>query len=81
MTLPRWASPTAVRWRWRRGAAARCCPPWSPTGCGPGNFFAPFHWNDEHGEYLAINAVTNDAVDPVSLQPEFKVCAVRLRSR
>ena len=37
----------------------------------------PFHWNDEHGEYLTINAVTNDAVDPDSLQPEFKVCAVR----
>ena len=47
----------------------------------PGNCFAPFHWNDEHGEYLAINAVTSDAVDPVSLQPEFKVCAVRLRCR
>ena len=39
----------------------------------------PFHWNDEHGEYLTINAVTNDAVDPESLQPEFKVCAVSLR--
>ena len=42
----------------------------------PGNCFVPFHWNDEHGEYLTINAVTNDAVDPDSLQPEFKVCAV-----
>jgi sulfite reductase (NADPH) flavoprotein alpha-component len=39
----------------------------------------PFHWNDEHGEYLTINALTNDAVDPDSLQPEFKVCAVSLR--
>ncbi|MFB7722035.1 molybdopterin-dependent oxidoreductase [Nocardia sp. NPDC056100] len=45
----------------------------------PGNCFAPFHWNDEQGEYLTINAVTNDAVDPASLQPEFKACAVRLR--
>lgn len=45
----------------------------------PGNCFAPFHWNDEHGEYLTINALTNDAVDPESLQPEFKVCAVSLR--
>ncbi len=44
----------------------------------PGNTWAPFHWNDEQGDELAINAVTNDAVDPVSLQPEFKVCAVRL---
>ncbi|GGG23206.1 hypothetical protein GCM10007304_41250 [Rhodococcoides trifolii] len=45
-----------------------------------GNVFAPFHWNDEQGEYLTVNAVTNDAVDPVSLQPEFKVCAVALRA-
>lgn len=45
----------------------------------PGSCFAPFHWNDEHGEYLTINAVTNDAVDPDSLQPEFKACAVSLR--
>ncbi|BBY25612.1 bifunctional reductase [Mycobacterium stomatepiae] len=42
----------------------------------PGNCFAPFHWNDAFGEYLSINAVTNDAVDPVSFQPEFKACAV-----
>ena len=30
------------------------------------------------GEYLSVNAVTNDAVDPISFQPEFKVCAVSL---
>ncbi|MBA0047243.1 bifunctional nitrate reductase/sulfite reductase flavoprotein subunit alpha [Mycobacteroides sp. LB1] len=45
----------------------------------PGNCFVPFHWNDEHGEYLAINALTSDAVDPDSLQPELKVCAVSMR--
>ncbi|WP_123025829.1 bifunctional nitrate reductase/sulfite reductase flavoprotein subunit alpha [Mycolicibacterium stellerae] len=45
----------------------------------PGNCFVPFHWNDEHGEYLTINALTNDAVDPDSLQPEFKLCAISLR--
>lgn len=45
----------------------------------PGGCFAPFHWNDEHGEYLTVNAVTNDAVDLDSLQPEFKACAVALR--
>ncbi|MDI9977570.1 bifunctional nitrate reductase/sulfite reductase flavoprotein subunit alpha [Rhodococcus sp. IEGM 1307] len=43
-----------------------------------GGCFAPFHWNDSFGEYLSINAVTNDAVDPVSFQPEFKACAVSL---
>ncbi|WP_249644085.1 bifunctional nitrate reductase/sulfite reductase flavoprotein subunit alpha [Nocardia sputi] len=44
-----------------------------------GDCFVPFHWNDEQGEYLTINAVTNDAVDPASLQPEFKACAIALR--
>lgn len=44
----------------------------------PGNCFVPFHWNDVFGEDLAINAVTNDAVDPISFQPEFKYCAVAL---
>ncbi|MEU6236306.1 molybdopterin-dependent oxidoreductase [Kitasatospora sp. NPDC047058] len=46
----------------------------------PGDCFAPFHWNDLFGEYLSINAVTSDAVDPISFQPEFKVCAVALRA-
>ncbi|KUI29650.1 molybdopterin oxidoreductase [Mycobacterium sp. IS-1742] len=45
----------------------------------PGNCFVPLHFNDEHGEYLTVNALTNDAVDADSLQPEFKVCAVALR--
>jgi sulfite reductase (NADPH) flavoprotein alpha-component len=44
----------------------------------PGGCFAPFHWNDVFGEDLAINAVTSDAVDAISLQPEFKFCAVVL---
>ena len=44
-----------------------------------GNCFAPFHWNDEHGEYLTVNAVTSDAVDEASLQPEFKYAAVSVR--
>ncbi|MDH4564669.1 sulfite reductase subunit alpha [Pseudomonas sp. BN411] len=44
----------------------------------PGNCFAPFHWNDRYGDDLAINAVTSDAIDPISLQPEFKYSAVAL---
>ncbi|MCX5561399.1 bifunctional nitrate reductase/sulfite reductase flavoprotein subunit alpha [Streptomyces sp. NBC_00038] len=44
----------------------------------PGCCFAPFHWNDLFGEYLGVNAVTSDAVDPLSFQPEFKFCAVSL---
>ncbi|MFD1840369.1 molybdopterin-dependent oxidoreductase [Paracidovorax cattleyae] len=43
-----------------------------------GNCFAPFHWNDVYGENLAINAVTSDAIDPLSQQPEFKFSAVAL---
>ncbi len=44
----------------------------------PGNLFAPFHWNDVFGPNLAVNALTGDAVDPISFQPEFKVTAVAL---
>ena len=44
----------------------------------PGCCFVPFHWNDIFGENLAINAATSEAVDPISKQPEFKFCAVRL---
>ncbi|GAA3170439.1 MULTISPECIES: molybdopterin-dependent oxidoreductase [Streptomyces] len=44
----------------------------------PGDCFAPFHWNDLFGEYLSVNAVTHDAVDPVSFQPGTKACAVAL---
>lgn len=44
----------------------------------PGSCFAPFHWNDLFARDVCVNAVTNDAVDPVSRQPEFKACAVAL---
>lgn len=44
-----------------------------PSAC-----FAPIHWNDVFGENLAINAVTSDAIDAISQQPELKVCAVQL---
>jgi sulfite reductase (NADPH) flavoprotein alpha-component len=44
----------------------------------PGTCFVPFHWNDVFGEDLAINAVTSDAIDPISKQPDFKFSAVVL---
>ncbi len=44
----------------------------------PGCCFAPIHWNDLFGENLAINATTNEALDPLSKQPEFKFCAVQI---
>jgi assimilatory nitrate reductase catalytic subunit len=36
--------------------------------------FMPFHWAGKG----RANTLTNDALDPVSRMPEFKVCAVRL---
>ena len=36
------------------------------------------HWNDVFGDDLCINAVTSDAIDPISQQPELKFCAVAL---
>ncbi len=62
--------------RSRRGQAL--LPARLSTRVMPGNCFVPFHWNDVIGEQLAINAVTCDAVDPLSLQPAFKHCAVAL---
>jgi anaerobic selenocysteine-containing dehydrogenase len=44
----------------------------------PGCCFAPFHWNDLFGENLTINEATSEAVDPISKQPEFKFCAVKV---
>ncbi|MGW0158782.1 molybdopterin-dependent oxidoreductase [Mycobacterium sp. NPDC003323] len=61
----------------RRGRAV--LPPSITDRVRPGTVWAPFHWNDEHGEDLTVNALTNDAVDADSLQPELKVCAVKLR--
>lgn len=36
--------------------------------------FVPFHW----GGAQAANRLTNDALDPTSRMPEFKVCAARI---
>ncbi|QGN46854.1 molybdopterin-dependent oxidoreductase [Micromonospora sp. WMMC415] len=44
------------------------------TAIRPDTVFAPFHW----GGAARANSVTNDAVDPVSGMPEFKICAVRV---
>jgi sulfite reductase (NADPH) flavoprotein alpha-component len=66
-----------VQVRSRRGVAV--LPARITDRVRPGNCFAPFHWNDVFGEQWAINAVTSDAVDPLSLQPEFKYAAVALQ--
>ncbi|EDZ99711.1 molybdopterin oxidoreductase [Burkholderia sp. H160] len=66
----------AVEIRSRRGRAI--LPAVVTDRVSAGQCFAPMHWNDVFGDNLCINAVTNDAVDPVSQQPELKVCAVAL---
>jgi len=66
----------AVEVKSRRGRAV--LPARVTEGIRAGCCFAPFHWNDEYGVDLAINAVTSEAVDAVSKQPEFKFCAVSL---
>ncbi len=40
----------------------------------PDTLFVPYHW----GKTLAINHLTNPALDPKSRMPEFKVCAVKI---
>ena len=70
------ADKDAVKIQSRRGLAV--LPAVVTDRVHPGACFVPFHWNDVFGESLAINAVTNDAVDAISLQPELKYCAVTL---
>ena len=63
---------TPVRVVSRRGelhAPARLSP-----AIRPDTVFAPFHWPGA----ARANSVTNDALDPVSGMPEFKICAVRV---
>lgn len=43
-------------------------------GIQPKTVFVPFHW----GGNLSVNRLTNDALDPVSRMPEFKLCAVKI---
>ncbi|VGO10848.1 Assimilatory nitrate reductase large subunit [plant metagenome] len=70
------APQTPVEIRSRRGRAV--LPAVISERVQPGSCFAPMHWNDVQGDALSVNAVTSTAVDPVSLQPELKFCAVAL---
>ena len=42
------------------------------TATRPDTVFMPFHWPGVG----SVNRITNDATDPISGMPEFKVCAV-----
>lgn len=44
------------------------------TTIRPDTVFVPFHW-------VGANKLTNDALDPVSGMPEFKVCAAKVELR
>jgi len=52
----------------RRGATS--APARVSRGIRPDTVFMPFHWDG------SANVLTNDATDPVSGMPDFKVCAV-----
>ncbi|MBY8874082.1 molybdopterin oxidoreductase family protein [Micromonospora sp. PLK6-60] len=56
----------------RRGEL--CAPARISPAIRPDTVFTPFHWPGA----ARANSVTNDAVDPVSGMPEFKICAVRV---
>lgn len=68
----------------RRGT--QILPARADDGLAPGQAFAAMHWGPEFvsgtagngAPTLGVNAVTLDALDPVSGQPEFKHAAVKL---
>ncbi|GAB3135920.1 bifunctional nitrate reductase/sulfite reductase flavoprotein subunit alpha [Tsukamurella serpentis] len=70
------ASGAQVRVSSRRGGAT--LPVAVDATARPGVCFAPMHFADAYAPEVAVNTVTNDAVDAESLQPEFKVSAVAL---
>lgn len=43
-----------------------------------GAIFMPFHWGDLFAPGQVTNTLTNDALDPISKQPEYKACAVAI---
>ena len=58
-----------VRVHTRRGTLV--APAHVSPGTRPDTVFVPFHW-------VGANRLTNDALDPASRMPEFKVCAARV---
>jgi assimilatory nitrate reductase catalytic subunit len=63
------ATGEAVQVSTRRGTMT--APARVVTTIRPDTVFVPFHW-------VGANRLTNDALDPASRMPEFKVCAARL---
>jgi len=49
------------------------------TQIKPGVVFLPMHWGKILGNDLhRVNNITNDAIDPISKEPDFKYCAVNI---
>jgi len=49
------------------------------TQIKPGVVFLPMHWGKILGNDLhRVNNITNDSVDPISKEPDFKYCAVNI---
>ncbi len=44
----------------------------------PGTLFVPMHWGSLWADQAEANALTHNAVDPDSFQPELKACAVQV---
>jgi len=44
----------------------------------PGLVFMPMHWNELWASGASVNEVTSSASDPISKEPSFKYCAVRV---
>jgi assimilatory nitrate reductase catalytic subunit len=63
---------SAVTLRTRRGTARVTAK--VTRDIRPDTLFVPFHWPG----LQSANRLTNDALDPISRMPEFKVCAVRI---
>jgi ferredoxin-nitrate reductase len=61
----------------RRGSAK--FPAKITKAIAPGVVFVPMHWGALWAEDAEANALTHPHLDPNSLQPELKACAVRLR--
>ena len=59
-----------VRVESRRGAVEVAC---RITGIAEGMVFVPFHWAESNA-----NQVTQSAFDPLSREPNYKQCAVRV---
>ena len=68
------ASPTASRSGSRTRRGTMTAPARVVATIRPDTVFVPFHW-------VGANRLTNDALDPSSRMPEFKVCAAALVPR